>query len=699
MIATLVGSLFSVVLPVPKSSYALHENVTVNVSGDDVTDTYEPGDSIAFVGTISDVVDNEEVSIAIKRPNGNTATSTVAEPDEDDGYFDYVYNIPNNAEDGVWTVEAGYDGDEGFTYFLVDDEEDAIIVELNNPDGLYEAGDEVEITGQVEDVDNAEPEVLITVLDPTNDEIFDEEPVELDGDEFNFSFDLDDDAPHGRYAVIVTYDANDQEGSVIFEIEDEDEGSSGGSGASGGSSNGDSDSDGDLSAEIDEGTYEPGDTVTIMGIIENYDDSEELEIIIEDPEGEEIESEDNVNVEEDGTDGEFKFEYDLDDNADEGTYTVIITYDASKVELEFEVEDGGSGDGSSTSTLTVKLNKSTYQAGEAMTVTGTVKDVADPEEEEQVSIFMYRSTGEVILEAGSSKYVTPSSSGTYSATIYVPSSLEEGSGYRVIVSYLGDQVETTFSVAGVSSNPSDELTVETDDDQYEIGSTVAISGDIPSSLIVPGQQLLIRIDKPDGNPCRIDQVEVSSSGSYEYELVLGGVCGEPGEYDVEVIYGSLESSTTFQLIGRSVAEYRLNVDGDVYPIEYKLSSGTINNMFLRTSEDKLVINVGAPERGQLTISLPREVIDSIEDGEDVEYVVTIEDQAGNIIIADAEETENTDEVRTLVIDYPAGSARIEIQGTQVVPEFNTIAAIVLAVAIVGIIVATSRYSKLSQFRQ
>jgi predicted secreted protein with PEFG-CTERM motif len=66
---------------------------------------------------------------------------------------------------------------------------------------------------------------------------------------------------------------------------------------------------------------------------------------------------------------------------------------------------------------------------------------------------------------------------------------------------------------------------------------------------------------------------------------------------------------------------------------------------------------------------------------------------------EVEESENTDDARTLVIDYDAGTARIEIQGTQVVPEFGTVAAIVMAIAIVGIIAATSRHGKFSMFRQ
>ena len=698
LILTLVGSLFSVVLPASQPSYASHENVTVNISSDDVTDTYDPGDSIAFVGTIDDVEDNEDVTIKVRDPSGSTKTTQNVEPDEDDGYFDFLYDIPNNAAEGAWSIEAEYSNDLMFSYFTVDDEADTIVIELNNEDGIYEAGDEVEILGMVDNADDAEEFVLLTILDPTNDEILDEEEVQLDGDEFDFSFDLENDAPHGRYAVIVTYDINDQEGSTLFEIEDADTGSGGG-GSGGSSANGDSDSDGDLFAELDEETYEPGNSVTVSGTIEDYDDSEELQIIIEDPEGDEVESEDDVNVDEVSTDGEFEFEFDLEDNASEGDYVVIVSYANDEVELTFEVEgDGDSASGSDA--LTVKLNKSSYLAGETMTVTGTVEDVADPDDGEQVSIFLYTSEGQVILRAGSSKYITPSSSGSYSTTIVIPSDLEEDDSYRVRVSYLGETVEATFSITGVSSTPSDELSVETDRDEYNIGQTVEISGEVPDTLLADGEPLLVRINKPDGSPCRIDQVEIPSSGSYDYEMVLGGTCGVAGEYEVEVTYGGEDGSTTFELIGSSVSEYSLIVDGDTYPVEYEMSGGSINNMFVRPAENKLVITVNAEQAGQLTVELPREVIDAVEDGEDIAYLVTIEDESGNVSTIEIEESENTDDTRTLVIDYAAGTGRIEIAGTQVVPEFGAITAIIMAIAILGIIVATARYNnKFSMFGQ
>ena len=692
LILTLVGSLFSLVLPAVQS-YASHENITMNITGDEVTEIYDPGDSVVIEGTIDDVEENEDVTIRILDPSGSEEEEEDVTPDEDDGYFDFLFDIPDNADGGIWTVEVTYDGEEVFSYFMVEYDEDnidVIIVELDANDGIYEAEDEVTIEGRVDEVDDEEDFVEIIVLDPANDEIIEEDEVELDDDEFTFEFELDDDASHGRYAVLVIYDGpGDQQGAAVFEIEDEDEGSDD-------EGNGDSDSDGDLSAELDAEIYAPGDPVTVTGTIEDYDDSEDVGIIIEDPEGDEIEEDDNVDVDEDGADGEFEFEFDLEDDADGGDYTVIITYANDEVELTFEVEDDGSG----SDEMTVKLNKASYLAGETMTVTGTVEDVADPDDGELLSVFIHMPTGQVILAAGSSKYITPSASGSYSTTIVIPSDIEEDDDYTVRVNYLDETVIATFDITGVSDTPGDEITVVTDEDEYDIGQTVEISGEVPDLLLVDDEPLLIRINKPDGNPCRIDQIDVPSSGSYNYEMVLGGTCGVAGEYEIEVTYGGEEGSTTFELTGSSVSEYSLIVEGDTYPIEYEMSGGSINSMFVRPAENKLVITVDAEQDGQLIVVLAREVIDAIEDGEDIAYIVTTEDESGNITTVEIEESENTDDARTLVIDYAAGTGRIEISGTQVVPEFGAIAAIIMAVAIVGIIIATARYNnKFSLFGQ
>jgi hypothetical protein len=705
LILTLAGSIFSVVMPYSQLLYAATPPLTVSITDDAVTKTYGPNDTVGIVGVADFVSGKTSISIKIEDQSGSTIKSTTTTVDEDTGEFDYAYDIPGSADDGAWTVHVTYNGDDAYTYFIVDDVDDTISVELDNSDGQYVAGDEVTVTGQVDNKDSSEDSVIVTVMDPTNDKIVDQEDSllgegSLASDEFKYSFNLDDHAGAGRYAVIVTYDVDNQAGSNLFEIPAEDNGGS--------SSNfsGDTDTDGDVSAQVEKDSYDAGDNVAIEGSIDSYDssDNEDLAIVIENPNGDKVTaySDSSATVK---SNGDFNYDFDLEDNADAGTYTVTLSYINDEAKMTFDVKDssstGGSGSGSGGTTsgdLTVKLDKSSYKAGETMIVSGKVKHVADPKDEETVNILLYKPSGEVILSAA--KYVTPSSTGDFSASVLLSSSLEVKKGYRVVVSYLEDEAEIKIDITGVSSNPVDKITVKTDTMQYVIGSTVKISGSVPSSIIVDGQQLLLRVNTPDGNPCRIDPVDVTSNGAFSYNLVLGGKCGVNGQYDVEATYNQQKSKATFVVTGSSRSAYGLSIAGKTYSIEYEMSGGSVKSMFARASDNKLVVNLDAQQDGKLTLVLPRAVIDSIKDGKDIKYIVTIEDNSGTISTIQANETGNTGDARTLVIDYGGGAARVEIAGTQVVPEFGAMAGIIMAGAIVGIIFATARFgSKLSLFRR
>jgi predicted secreted protein with PEFG-CTERM motif len=95
----------------------------------------------------------------------------------------------------------------------------------------------------------------------------------------------------------------------------------------------------------------------------------------------------------------------------------------------------------------------------------------------------------------------------------------------------------------------------------------------------------------------------------------------------------------------------------------------------------------------LTVTLPRGLIDARMgpdgmSGDDANFFVLVDGEEVNF----DETTTSTD--RTLTIPFEDGSTEIEIIGTFVIPEFGTMAAIILAVAIVSIIAVSAR-SRLS----
>jgi len=108
------------------------------------------------------------------------------------------------------------------------------------------------------------------------------------------------------------------------------------------------------------------------------------------------------------------------------------------------------------------------------------------------------------------------------------------------------------------------------------------------------------------------------------------------------------------------------------------TSGVIHHIAGNSDDATLVVHLfGADDDGELKITLNSDIITPFDDGS---YFVLI----------NSEEVEFEQMGRTLHIDYDAGTEKIVIVGSHVVPEFGTIAMIVLAVAIVSIIAITAK---------
>jgi predicted secreted protein with PEFG-CTERM motif len=109
-----------------------------------------------------------------------------------------------------------------------------------------------------------------------------------------------------------------------------------------------------------------------------------------------------------------------------------------------------------------------------------------------------------------------------------------------------------------------------------------------------------------------------------------------------------------------------------------VTSGVIHHIGANSDDATLLVHLfGADDDGELKITLNRDIITPFDDGT---YFVLI----------DGEEAEFMQMADTLHVDYPAGTEKIEVVGSHVVPEFGAIAMIILAVAIVSIIAITAK---------
>lgn len=239
------------------------------------------------------------------------------------------------------------------------------------------------------------------------------------------------------------------------------------------------------------------------------------------------------------------------------------------------------------------------------------------------------------------------------------------------------------------------FTIELDNTQYSTGDTITISGNV--GTIQAGQPVLIWVTSPAGAAARSDQVSVAADGSYTYSFPAGGpLMKDSGTYNVRVTYAGVNQNKTFDFTatGGATGGWKtatLLIDGkDKHNVQYQITSGSLKSLTGDSSTSTITATINATSAGQLKLQLPRNIADAKDtNGKDLDYIVFVDE---------VETTPNDDfgnSTRTLTIDFEANSETVDIVGTFLVPEFGAIAAIVLAVAIVGIIVATTKYSKFS----
>ena len=100
----------------------------------------------------------------------------------------------------------------------------------------------------------------------------------------------------------------------------------------------------------------------------------------------------------------------------------------------------------------------------------------------------------------------------------------------------------------------------------------------------------------------------------------------------------------------------------------------------KTTENSIVVSIDTTEDGVLSFTTSNFLIKPYDDG-------------NFFVIVDGEEIDSvTYENKILTIPYTANTETIEVYGSYVIPEFGTIAMIILAVAIVSIIVLSRKNS-------
>ncbi len=124
--------------------------------------------------------------------------------------------------------------------------------------------------------------------------------------------------------------------------------------------------------------------------------------------------------------------------------------------------------------------------------------------------------------------------------------------------------------------------------------------------------------------------------------------------------------------------------GQSFQVGYDITGGTITDMTINPQDTSLIVSLQSSTDGNLTLTLPRSLIDAKDGANDDNFFVLVDG-------ADTDFAENkTSTDRTITVGIPQDTTQVEVIGTQVVPEFGALASIVLVVAIISIVAVSAK---------
>ena len=253
----------------------------------------------------------------------------------------------------------------------------------------------------------------------------------------------------------------------------------------------------------------------------------------------------------------------------------------------------------------------------------------------------------------------------------------------------------TIASASLALQPiyaDDGITIETDSDVYDHSSMIILTGHI---TVVDQNEVpvVIMVISPNGNIATIDQVSVNADGVFSTTFnTAGAMMKYDGTYQIQASYGFVETTISIELTNAiesamtsdtmETAETVLEDAIKDGQINWTIDGGVITSFFVNGDENSIVLYIEATDDGILEISLHEDIIKPFDDGT---YFVTVNDE---------ENQDFEQNVNQLSIPFAADTEKITIFGGWAIPEFGTIAIMILVVAIVSII-ALSAKTKLS----
>jgi len=229
------------------------------------------------------------------------------------------------------------------------------------------------------------------------------------------------------------------------------------------------------------------------------------------------------------------------------------------------------------------------------------------------------------------------------------------------------------------------ISVWTDGLTYDHESTIRVDGQVAN--IRAGTPVTLIVISSTNNIVTIDQISVGTDGTFSTTLSTAGTLWKyDGVYTIKVQYGSeaVNNKVRVELTGGiqrepTISEPTVRCGASELStpracVPFSLTGATATEAWFSSETNSLTVKISSFDDGILTVNPSTDAIRGI-------FMVLVDGQEWDDVDINGNE---------VTVMFPAGTEEIEIIGTFAIPEFGTIAALILAVAIISIIAVSAK---------
>jgi len=229
------------------------------------------------------------------------------------------------------------------------------------------------------------------------------------------------------------------------------------------------------------------------------------------------------------------------------------------------------------------------------------------------------------------------------------------------------------------------VSVWTDGLIYDHETAIRVDGQVANIRV--GTPITLTVTSPSNNIVTIAQMSVDTDGTFSTILsTAGNLWKYDGVYTIRVQYGNeaVSNKVLVELTGGILLEptiseptvrcgaSELSATGSCVP--FSISGATITGALFSSETNSLTVKISSFDDGTLTVDPSSDAIRGI-------FMVLVDGQEWDDVDINGNE---------VTVMFPAGTEEIEIIGTFAIPEFGTITALILAVAIISIIAVSAK---------